>query len=56
LPVADAIIMAVAHREFLGRPLSDYQQKVVAGGCFIDVKSKFDREALHAAGLCVWRL
>ena len=56
LPVADAIILAVAHEEFLGRPLSDYQQKVVEGGCFIDVKSKFDREALHAAGLCVWRL
>ena len=56
LPVADAIIMAVAHEEFLERPLSDYQQKVVEGGCFIDVKSKFDREALHAAGFCVWRL
>jgi len=56
LPVADAIIMAVAHEEFLDKPLSDYQQKVVAGGCFIDVKSKFDREALHAAGFCVWRL
>jgi UDP-N-acetyl-D-galactosamine dehydrogenase len=56
LPVADAIIMAVPHEEFLGRPLSDYQQKVVEGGCFIDVKSKFDREALPAAGFCVWRL
>ena len=56
LPVADAIIMAVAHREYLDMPLSDIQQKVVEGGCFIDVKSKFDREALHAAGLCVWRL
>jgi UDP-N-acetyl-D-galactosamine dehydrogenase len=56
LPVADAIIMAVAHEEFLDKPLSDYQQKVVEGGCFIDVKSKFDREALCAAGLCVWRL
>ena len=56
LPVADAIIMAVAHEEFLNRPLSDYQQKVIEGGCFIDVKSKFDRDALHAAGLCVWRL
>ena len=56
MPVADAIIMAVAHEEFLDRPLSDYQQKVVEGGCFIDVKSKFDRDALHAAGLCVWRL
>ena len=56
LPVADAIVMAVTHEEFLNRPLSDYQQKVVEGGCFIDVKSKFDREALCAAGLCVWRL
>jgi len=56
LPVADAIIMAVAHEEFLDKPLSDYQQKVVEGGCFIDVKSKFDREALCAAGFCVWRL
>ena len=56
LPVADAIIMAVAHQEYLDMSLSDFQQKVVEGGCFIDVKSKFDREALHAAGLCVWRL
>ena len=56
LPVADAIIMAVAHEEYLEKPFSDYQQKVVDGGCFIDVKSKFDREALCAAGFCVWRL
>jgi UDP-N-acetyl-D-galactosamine dehydrogenase len=56
LPVADAIIMAVAHAEFLDKPLSEYQQKVAEGGCFIDVKSKFDREALCAAGFCVWRL
>ena len=56
LPVADAIIMAVAHQQYLDMSLSDFQQKVVEGGCFIDVKSKFDREALHAAGLCVWRL
>jgi len=56
LPVADAIIMAVPHREYLDMPLSDYQQKVVAGGCFIDVKSKFDQDALLAAGYCVWRL
>jgi len=56
LQVADAIIMAVPHREYLDKPLSDYQQKVVEGGCIIDVKSKFDREALIAAGLCVWRL
>jgi UDP-N-acetyl-D-galactosamine dehydrogenase len=56
LQIADAIIMAVPHREYLDMPLSDYQQKVVEGGCIIDVKSKFDREALYAAGFCVWRL
>lgn len=56
LPVADAIIMAVAHREFLETPLSDYKKKVAKGGCFIDVKSKFDREALSASGFKVWRL
>jgi UDP-N-acetyl-D-galactosamine dehydrogenase len=56
LPVADAIIMAVAHREYLDMPLSDIQRKMVDGSCFIDVKSKFDREALCAAGFCVWRL
>ena len=27
LPVADAIILAVAHEEFLGRPLSNYQKE-----------------------------
>ena len=54
--MADAIILAVAHQQYLEKSLPDYQQKVVAGGCFIDVKSKFDRDALHAAGLCVWRL
>ena len=56
LPVADAIVVAVAHREYLERPLADYFRKIVKGGCFIDVKSKFDREALHAAGFRVWRL
>jgi hypothetical protein len=30
--------------------------KVVAGGCFVDVKAGFDADALRAAGLCVWRL
>lgn len=56
LPVADAIILAVAHKEFMDKPFSDYQQKIVDGGCFIDVKSKFDQQALRAAGFCVWRL
>jgi len=56
LPRAQAIISAVSHRELARRPLADYLDKVCAGGCFIDVKSRFDHEALRAAGLLVWRL
>jgi UDP-N-acetyl-D-galactosamine dehydrogenase len=56
LPVADAIVMAVAHDRLLDRPLPEFLEKVKEGGCFIDVKSRFEREALRAAGLRVWRL
>ncbi|ARO86538.1 nucleotide sugar dehydrogenase [Nitrosospira lacus] len=56
LPCADAIIVAVSHREFIGRPLTDFQSKVTDKGCFIDVKSQLDPIALRAAGFNVWRL
>ncbi|WLI88944.1 nucleotide sugar dehydrogenase [Massilia sp. R2A-15] len=56
LPRADAIIAAVSHKELLARPLADLQAKLKPGGCFIDVKSQFDREALTEAGFTVWRL
>ena len=56
LPAADAIVVAVAHREFAARPLEHYLTKVVARGCFVDVKAMFEREKLTNAGLRVWRL
>ncbi|MES2152607.1 MAG: nucleotide sugar dehydrogenase [Pseudomonadota bacterium] len=56
LPRADALVVAVSHRELLARPLSDLQEKLNENGCFIDVKSQFDRQALSAAGFKVWRL
>lgn len=56
LPVADALVVAVIHKEFLGKPLTKLVDKVARYGCFIDVKSHFDEAALHAAGLTVWRL
>ncbi len=56
LPCADAIILAVSHREFTDRPLTDFQSKVTDKGCFIDVKSQLDQTALRAAGFNVWRL
>jgi len=56
LPVADAIVVAVAHKPFLTRGLMDYKAKLSRNGRFIDVKSQFDPEALHAAGIFGWRL
>lgn len=56
LPRAEAIVVAVAHKEFLSRSLSDYLAKVRQHGCFVDVKSQFDADALTDAGLHVWRL
>ena len=56
LPQADAIVAAVAHKEFLARPLSDFLGKLKPCGAFIDVKSAYDTQALRDAGLTVWRL
>ncbi len=56
LPRADAIVAAVAHNEFLARPMTDYLTKVNGGGCFIDVKCQFDPAAIKQSGLSLWRL
>jgi UDP-N-acetyl-D-galactosamine dehydrogenase len=56
LPPADALIVAVAHRRFLEMPPSAYLQKMVRGGCLIDVKSVFDPEPFRRQGIRVWRL
>ncbi len=56
LPIADAMVVAVAHRHFRNMGEEKLARKVAKGGCFIDVKSQFDQNVLSAAGLCVWRL
>ena len=56
LPTADAMVVAVAHRQFRDMGEQKLARKIAKGGCFVDVKSQFDREELAAAGLCVWRL
>ncbi|QOL50930.1 nucleotide sugar dehydrogenase [Massilia litorea] len=56
LPKADALIAAVPHKEVLAMSVPDFQAKLNDGGCFIDVKSQFDQNALREAGFCVWRL
>ena len=56
LPTADALILAVAHRQFLEMPNHQLLQKIVRRGCVIDVKSALDADALRREGLTVWRL
>jgi UDP-N-acetyl-D-galactosamine dehydrogenase len=56
LPRADAIVAAVAHREFATLDAEAIARKTVRGGCFIDVKSRFSIALLREAGLRVWRL
>jgi UDP-N-acetyl-D-galactosamine dehydrogenase len=56
LSKSDAIVVAVAHREYASLSISALADKLVAGGTFIDVKAAFDHEALLAAGYSAWRL
>ena len=55
LPVTDAVIVAVAHQEFIDKPIAAYTEKLIANGCFVDVKSRFDADELRRAGVTVWR-
>jgi UDP-N-acetyl-D-galactosamine dehydrogenase len=56
LPKAKAIVAAVAHKPFLGMGMDEYMEKLERGGCFIDVKSRFNAKTFTDAGMHVWRL
>jgi UDP-N-acetyl-D-galactosamine dehydrogenase len=56
LPQADAIILAVAHSEYKEMDNKKLLSKAIQGGSFIDVKAQFNRSALEAEGVRVWRL
>lgn len=56
LPKADAIVAAVAHKEFAELSMDDFAEKLVKGGAFIDVKAAFDRKQINEAGYRLWRL
>lgn len=56
LPEADAMVLAVAHNDFICMNLDDLLSKLQKEGCFIDIKSKFDRDVLANKGVRVWRL
>jgi len=56
LPRADAIVAAVAHREYRERPIEDFLAKMAVNGLYVDVKSQADAAQLRARGVQVWRL
>jgi len=56
LPQADAIVVAVSHKEFIAKSLADYQSKLSTKGVLVDVKAVFDPLAVKAAGIPLWRL
>ena len=56
LPAANAVILAVAHQDFLSLPLRDYVAIAEENACFIDVKSKFDINSINSMGFSMWRL
>ncbi|MDR2000340.1 MAG: nucleotide sugar dehydrogenase [Zoogloeaceae bacterium] len=53
---ADAVVAAVAHREYLTMPLNGILSRLKSGGLFVDVKSAYDEKAVRAAGYALWRL
>jgi len=56
LPVAGAIVAAVAHKPLVERPLEQFLTRLVPGGVYADVKCVADAAALRARGYTVWRL
>lgn len=56
LPEADAIVVAVSHREYLSMPQTSLLEKLKPGGLFVDVKSSYDPVSIKAAGYKLWRL
>src|SRR6185295_6993683 len=55
LPKAAALIAAVAHRQFVERPLEHIVDKLLPQGIYVDVKSQADASRLAAKGIDVWR-
>jgi len=51
-----AIVLAVAHSDYLKHPIDTYRKITLQPGAFIDVKSAMDRTELEQAGFAVWRL
>ena len=56
LPKANAIVAAVAHKEFAEHSMDQMLTKLSSGGVYVDVKCTADMQALRSRGVNVWRL
>ena len=56
LPKAQALVLAVAHREYRALGVDDFKALLSNPGVLVDVKSIVDREALGGNGIEIWRL
>jgi UDP-N-acetyl-D-galactosamine dehydrogenase len=56
LPLADAIVAAVSHRQYRDMPLPELLAIAKPNAVLVDVKSAYDPTALDSLGFSVWRL
>ena len=56
LKKAEAVVLAVAHREYKGLPFESFLNLMNASPLLIDVKGMFDRQVVQEAGVRFWRL
>ncbi len=56
LPRAEALVLAVAHRQYREMPPGAFREKLHNPGCIADVKSVLDRAAFAGDGIRIWRL
>lgn len=56
LPLANAVVGAVAHKAFRKRTAVEIAGRMCKGGLFVDVKHIGDVEALKGLGITTWRL
>jgi UDP-N-acetyl-D-galactosamine dehydrogenase len=56
IPPADALVLAVPHRELVERPVEELLSKARPGACIIDVKSVLERGQVEDCGFALWRL
>ena len=52
----EALIVAVAHKEYRERPVRDFVLKLGQNGCLVDVKSMLDPAGVEGGSITYWRL